>query len=376
MRVEEKTINEIPSMKISTPNGKNVWIKVSVPDARKELGNNISAQALRKGLIAGISKNGARRVLEEQAKIDKINVQIAEKRKNESPTKKFLRKYALPIVLSTAIAGFVFFGPNGILLAHPVEHHIPIDVKIYSIQDPTIIMEGMVGLAGQEQLTANSVVSKDRNVFEGTYYKAGTQADAETKAVSYIDIFQKWRTEIDNNMGVLANKNATQEEILNAVDRLLEIEKAINEVFRTNEPFVEEYKQKFAEASIAAKDKITEKEIQGTDLMLELFKTQIGLSSNNVSQLEMVKNIAEEAKEEGGHIEIYSVALDQDMNYYISGEIIETLMRRYPNLTPEDISASWKEFIRIIDTTKPLNTPQNETNNTQQKEQNKTDMYR
>ena len=220
-------------------------------------------------------------------------------------------------------------------------------------------MEGMVGLAGQEQLTANSVVSKDRNVFEGTYYKAGTQADAETKAVSYIDIFQKWRTEIDNNMGVLANKNATQEEILNAVDRLLEIEKAINEVFRTNEPFVEEYKQKFAEASIAAKDKITEKEIQGTDLMLELFKTQFGLSSVNVSQLERIKELGG-----AGYEPKVKVVQDQAKNYYISGEMIATLMRKYPNLTPEDISVSWKEFAQTIDTTKPINTPQNEQNNT------------
>ena len=168
-----------------------------------------------------------------------------------------------------------------------VREQEPFDLEIYEIQNPYEILEGIVNSAGQEGLTANNI---EGDTFDGNLYNADEQFGAE-----------------------------------------------IEKIFNENQDFAEEYARRFEEASRAHEDSNTEKEVIAVTGMVENLKSELGLSSYNVSQLSMINQLLEQ----GYELDITSAEKDLRGTYEISGEAIREVMKK---VNWKDAKETWSEF--------------------------------
>lgn len=215
-----------------------------------------------------------------------------------------------------------------------VREQEPFDLEIYEIQNPYEILEGIVNSAGQEGLTANNI---EGDTFDGNLYNADEQFGAETRASEGVEEFRQTKAEIEQNMQILIDPNATKDSKKIAVQRLLELNQNIEKIFNENQDFAEEYARRFEEASRAHEDSNTEKEVIAVTGMVENLKSELGLSSYNVSQLSMINQLLEQ----GYELDITSAEKDLRGTYEISGEAIREVMKK---VNWKDAKETWSEF--------------------------------
>ncbi len=329
-----------PKMVLNVPSRKKggrdyVDLRVRRKDIENAAGMPISNREAINIVTAGVIENAKERIAR--------NREYAAKHQSNSQRKMRLSKRG-KIVLSTILiaVGIYLFSPYGPIGRQEVLHTIPINSMIYSVSNPGVALEGLVGLAGQEGMTANSVAQE--KISSGKYYDAGEQGKAESKAVGNIVQYEKWREEIQSCIGVLSKKDSSQEDIKNAINRLLEIQTSIKEYYSNNQEFFQEYMDKFRVSSTSARDRITDTEIYGTQLMFDSYMNQMGLSSINIAQLQMMQ----ELMNNGYEIEFEEIVKDPQGNYHIDAEALKIVTKWIFEEGPEDVKISWQKFLNLL----------------------------
>ena len=215
-----------------------------------------------------------------------------------------------------------------------VREEKPFDIEFYDINNPYEILEGIINSAGQEGLTANNI---EGDSFEGNLYNANEQFEAENRASEGVEEFKQIKIEIYQNLQILTDPSKSNDDKKIAVQRLVKLNTEVETIFSKNEEFAEEYAKRFEEASRAFEDTNTEKEIIAVNGMVENFKSEIGLSSHNISEINLINQLLEQ----GYELDIKNAEKDLRGTWEISGEAIKDVIKKV-NLS--EAKDTWNSF--------------------------------
>ena len=194
--------------------------------------------------------------------------------------------------------------------------------------------------AGQEQMTRAALEGKNAFDKENSAYSADQQFEAETKSSEGIEESKDIREEIQENLQILTNEKSTQQQIYNAAKKIKELNEKINLEYKYNQDLARQQVNKFEEASEAFKDSKTENEMAVINEILKDYKSQLGLTENNLS----VMNTIIELCENGYEITLEGVK-ELDGDWQISGEAVREVVEEQEQ---SGIKNAWKNFKNFI----------------------------
>ena len=277
-----------------------------------------------------------------------IKVNGEEEQQEEEEKKKFKPKYLLPvaailmipIVMKTCAGSLDKSNPKDPIPQTTVVETVDFDIERYDIQNPHEILEGIVNSSGQEGLTSNLI---EGDTFKGNQYSSEEQFDAEAKASGGIVNFEEIKAEIDENMQILINDGASNEEKESAARKLLELDQEVENIFNENSEFAEKYTQKFIEASEAHRDSNTDNEKVAVNGMLENYKTELGISTYNRQQIQNIVKLCDEGYQL--NISNENVQKDKRGTYEISGQAVREVAEKQD---VQESKSTWKKFADFI----------------------------
>lgn len=336
--VEGKVI-EVPSKKIVL-GGKILTVSLR-KDINAIAGEKLSPAEIKERLIVAIKENGGREI--EDPPIDQTTDDSI-KGTPEEPTKekkisKFNPKYLLPVAL-LALLPLLINSCNSFTNRGPeIEYDIvPLDTIVYNVDNPGTLTYNIRQVLGQEGMTANGI--EGDSSFKGNYYDWEEQAEVEKETSAESILIEDVKEQIETNMQIFIDENATQEQRYQAAKKLLELHTIIEQKFIENQPEVEKYAEETVDALEAYPDENTESEKKVVEHNLEEYMQELGLSGFNVDEISQIV----ELMEAGYEITIESEK-ELDGDYQITGEAVKTIIK---DREPSKLQSAWNKLVNFV----------------------------
>ena len=201
--------------------------------------------------------------------------------------------------------------------------NVPISGSYYAVNDPSQDAWALANAYGQELMTNVGNLTRTEREERGITYSPNEQANRESKSISSQEDFSTLQGTISQNMAILANPDATQEEIASAITALKSATDQINLIVAGKETTVIESGRGFEENAKVLPDDRTENEIAVKDKIVRDFYMEYGLSLSNV---EFINDLYERVQN-GEEITIESIQKELDGDYVITGESAREVVR-------------------------------------------------
>lgn len=213
--------------------------------------------------------------------VEKTTESVSEKRENQtnSPKKEEDKKNRrfIPLLFIPLAA---FLGLSSCQHTETVikEQSTPIAIELYDTDNPSTVLEGAVGQAGQEEMTNIYVMGNGG-------YDDDKQFDAESKAVDGFDEYVKTDEQLTDVISVLNDEKATSSQIKDAFGQLEQIYDTRSQLYTDKSLTMDESVDRFKNATLANKDSHSETEIDMLEDMSDTLKTGENLEQINLNQV-------------------------------------------------------------------------------------------
>lgn len=189
------------------------------------------------------------------------------------------------------------------------EQSTPIAIELYDTDNPSTILEGAVGQAGQEEMTNIYVMGNGG-------YNDDKQFDAESMAVDGFSEYVATDEQLEDVISVLNDENSTSDQIKEAFSQLEQIYETRSQLYEDKTVTMDESVDRFTDATMANPDSHSETEIDMLEDMAETLEEGSSLEQTNLGQ---VADINESLESADTRIEDVHVEEKPDGDYHITG---------------------------------------------------------
>lgn len=352
---------EVISEKIETTGGRVIEVpakkivlggKVLTVSLRKDIdavaGEKLTPEQIKERLIVAIKENGEK-IIEDPTidtpvgppivpPIEPTTEEKKEEEKEEKKVSKFKPKYLIPILIPVILALLAqschSFGNRKPTVE---EIHVPIDAIVYNVDNPGELTYNIRQELGQEGMTANGI---EGSSFRGEYYDWEEQAEVEKETSDETILIEDVKKQIETNMQIFIDENATQEQRYQAAKKLLELHTVIEQKFIENQAEVEQYSQETIDALEAYPDENTEAEKKVVEYNIEEYMQELGLAEFNVDEISQIVALMEA----GYEITIESEK-ELDGDYQITGDAVKTIVK---DREPGKLQSAWNKLVKFV----------------------------
>lgn len=189
------------------------------------------------------------------------------------------------------------------------EQSTPIAIELYDTDNPSTILEGAVGQAGQEEMTNIYVMNNG-------IYSDDRQFDAEEMAVDGFSEYVATDEQLTDVISVLNDENSTSEQLEEAFRQLEQIYETRTQLYEDKTQAMDESVDRFTDATMANPDSHSETEIDMLEDMAETLEEGSSLEQTNLGQVE---DINESLESTDTRIEDVHVEEKPNGDYHITG---------------------------------------------------------
>lgn len=155
----------------------------------------------------------------------------------------------------------------------------------YNADNPYVYLESLTNAAGQEGMTANA---HEGYVWVGDNYDCNQQFEDEKASSEGQQNFTQIAQQIDEQMEILLDANASQADKCDAARNLLEINQGLSSIFKENIELAERKTAEFKSSSEAYADSNTASEIAVIEETLALYKECADLCEENIATMQQI----------------------------------------------------------------------------------------
>lgn len=221
-----------------------------------------------------------------------VNTRIEEKKSQQEKKKpKFKSKYLIPIILPLLLVGLGLCRSCSKEPLPPTPDYATvmsvkdIDLDYYGPDNPYVYLESLTNAAGQEGLTANL---HEGTSWVGNNYDCNQQFEDEKASSEGQQNFTQVAQQIDEQMDILLDANASQADKCDAARKLLEINQGLSSIFKDNIELAERKVAEFKSSSEAFEDLNTANEVAVIQQTLELYKDCAELCEENIVTMQQI----------------------------------------------------------------------------------------